>query len=140
MTEYDPNYVETKNFYLLGVKAAIINNKNEVLLLQRSEKSSRPGGWDLPGGSVDANESPEQATIRETFEETGIEITAAKTVASGLIPAEDPIVILGFGATVEDPEVTLSWEHQSYEWVPVDELSETELPGPYQQIVYEYVG
>lgn len=140
MSAYDPNYVESKNFYLLGVKAAIINTKNEVLILQRSAESSRPGGWDLPGGTVDANESPEQATIRETMEETGIVITGAKTIASGLIPAEDPIVILGFGVTVDDPEVVLSWEHQAYEWVPVAELHETELPGPYQQIVHEYVG
>ena len=136
MSEYDPNYVEEKHFYLLGSKVAIINAKNEVLLLKRSQLSQRPGGWDLPGGAVDAKESPQDAGIREVLEETGIVISEAKLLRSEFVDThKDPWVMFGLSAQVDTEEVTLSWEHDEYIWVPVDQVEATELPEPYKDVV-----
>jgi 8-oxo-dGTP pyrophosphatase MutT (NUDIX family) len=44
----------------------VLNEKNEILLIERNEK------WDLPKGKADANETAEQTAIREVKEETGI--------------------------------------------------------------------
>ena len=138
MSEYDPNYIEVKNFYLLGVKTVLINSKNEVLLLRRSELSPRPGGIDLPGGAVDAHESPEDAAIRETFEETGIVIDSAKIITSEYTSGhKDPWVMLGFSAHVDTSEVVLSWEHDEYVWTPIEEVQSSELPDRYKHMVQE---
>ena len=41
-----------------------------VLLIRRTDN----GNWALPGGAIEMNESAAEAAIRETFEETGIQI------------------------------------------------------------------
>ncbi len=43
------------------------NDKNEVLFIKRN------GKWDLPKGSIENKETIEEAALRETQEETGVE-------------------------------------------------------------------
>lgn len=54
----------------VGADAAIFNDQGEILLMERADGS----GWCLPCGFVEPNETPHQATIREAFEETGLQI------------------------------------------------------------------
>ncbi|MGY3802718.1 NUDIX domain-containing protein [Pigmentibacter ruber] len=51
-----------------GVRAIILNKKNEVLLVKHTYTS----GWHFPGGGVDKGESPRQAIIREIKEEVAV--------------------------------------------------------------------
>lgn len=46
----------------------LFNNKNEVLLEERSDD----GFFDFPGGGIDLKESAEEAAYRELKEETGL--------------------------------------------------------------------
>jgi len=52
--------------------------KEDKLLLV---KESSDGLWTLPGGWADVNESPSEAAIRETKEETGYNVSAIKLLA-----------------------------------------------------------
>jgi len=137
MSDYDPNYVEIKSFFLVCAKVVLLNAHNEVLLLKRSSLSVNAGNWDLPGGAVDAHESPETGAIREVVEETGIVIDSAKILSSELDENhKDPIVILGFSAYVDNSEVVLSWEHDAYQWVSIDDALRNEtLPEVYKTMI-----
>lgn len=53
-----------------AVAVAIVNSKNQVLLMKRVESDG--GDWVYPGGSVEASESCDIAAHREVLEETGI--------------------------------------------------------------------
>lgn len=57
-------------FATLGVRAIVINQNNEILLVRHSYES----GWFLPGGGVDSNEPIYTAVKRELMEETGIQV------------------------------------------------------------------
>ena len=52
----------------LGVRAIVINDKNEVFLI----KHSYTPGWGLPGGGVEPGETFQQALIKELHEEGNI--------------------------------------------------------------------
>jgi 8-oxo-dGTP diphosphatase len=55
--------------------AGILIQRGRVLLCRRSaSRHWYPGVWDLPGGHVEANESPAAALVRELREELAVEI------------------------------------------------------------------
>lgn len=50
---------------------ALVRTPAGLLLVRRAVEPSR-GMWGLPGGFVEADESPEEAVVRELAEETGL--------------------------------------------------------------------
>ena len=56
---------------MLGISLVICRNKKGQYL---TVKESGNRGWWLPGGLVDPPESFQQAAIRETIEEAGIDV------------------------------------------------------------------
>ncbi len=52
---------------------ALVIRNGKVLLIRRSIEPLK-GYWDIPGGFCEVDEHPAGTAIRETFEETGLEI------------------------------------------------------------------
>ena len=52
------------------VTVYVINSENKLLMI----KHKKLGKWCPPGGKVDNDETPDEAAIRECFEETGVKI------------------------------------------------------------------
>jgi len=50
--------------------AAIFNMRAEILLIQRADDQL----WAMPGGAFEVGETPSEATCREAWEETGVEV------------------------------------------------------------------
>lgn len=55
---------------LLGAIAVIFDSAGRVLMSERADGR----GWNLPAGFVDAAEGPDEAVVRETREETGLDV------------------------------------------------------------------
>jgi 8-oxo-dGTP diphosphatase len=59
--------------HIVSAAAIVVNEKNELLLIKGPRR-----GWEMPGGQVEEGESLSQAAIRETKEESGIDIEIIK--------------------------------------------------------------
>lgn len=56
------------------VAAGVIVERDGSILLVRRRLNPQQGLWSLPAGFVDAGESPAEAALRETTEETGLRV------------------------------------------------------------------
>ncbi len=68
----------------LFVNLAIVDGEGRLLMQERDEHAPySPDAWAMPGGGIEAGESPQQAAVRELEEETaltGIELTEVAIV------------------------------------------------------------
>ena len=48
---------------------------NKLLMIDLEDPLTRKRMWSLPGGQIEQGETPKQAAIRETFEETGYAVS-----------------------------------------------------------------
>jgi 8-oxo-dGTP pyrophosphatase MutT (NUDIX family) len=60
----------------VGAEAAVFDEEGRILLVQRSDDRR----WCLPCGWVEPNESPEEAAVREAWEETGLTVKVRRLV------------------------------------------------------------
>jgi ADP-ribose pyrophosphatase YjhB (NUDIX family) len=60
-----------------GVAAAAVDGRDRLLLVRHAAT----GWWVLPGGAVEPDEQPADAAVRETREETGVEVRPTHVVA-----------------------------------------------------------
>ncbi len=61
-----------------GATAAVLDEAGRILLQQRADN----GQWGLPGGLLDAGESLAHTVVRETREETGVEVEPVRLIES----------------------------------------------------------
>jgi 8-oxo-dGTP pyrophosphatase MutT (NUDIX family) len=97
----------------------ISSDKGTVLLLRRV-----PGGdWDYPGGKLKAGESPQQAAIREAWEEVGFRCGHSGRFLCRRV--KDGVEYSTFAYPIDGEFVPrLSREHSAWAWVrPKDVLT-----------------
>ncbi|MEV7466158.1 NUDIX hydrolase [Streptomyces kronopolitis] len=68
-----------------GISAGIIVQDTRVLMVRRRVKEGKLS-WQFPAGGIEASETPEQAAVRETEEETGLTVEAVKVLGDRVHP------------------------------------------------------
>lgn len=102
----------------------ILSRDGDVLLLRRAQEPSK-GYWVLPGGYVGHDENPQMTVIRETREETGLDITVGRVITTYLIDT-DPrgnSVDIVFAGTISGGKMKLT-EHSTFDFFQPDNLPE----------------
>jgi 8-oxo-dGTP pyrophosphatase MutT (NUDIX family) len=104
----------------------------EVLFIIRAEHDRDPwsGNIGFPGGRLnETNESPQQAAIRETFEELSVDLRPARYLGrlDDLFGASMPVLVSCFVYHVTEP-LTLNPNHEvaSTFWTPLATLLDSE--------------
>ena len=113
---------------MIQASGLILKAGDRVLLLKRSDN----GQWAFPGGHIEPGETAEQAAVRETLEETGLnsnELTPGQPVL--LTRSEyDAVDFTTFIQPIaEEVPVELNDEHTAWGWFSLGKLPSPMLPG-----------
>lgn len=110
------------------VARAIVILDDKIALLERHRQGKRY--FVFPGGGIDRGETPEQAAIRETLEETGLDIVIERQVAEYIFRGNLEHFFLarpvggqlgtGTGSEITNPSPSSGTYHPR--WVPLLEL------------------
>ena len=105
--------------FTIGAFAIIFDEKNRVLLCHRRDYDL----WNLPGGGVESGETPWQAVIRETKEETGLDVEIVKLKGIYVKPEKNDIVF-SFICKQVGGKITLNEEADQIKYFALDDLPE----------------
>ena len=124
--------------------AGILIHDLKILLAKRSaSRSFYPNVWDLPGGHLEAGESPEAALVRELKEELGIVATAFESL--GTFQALSPE---GYGSYKYHVYLVTRWrgtvanrqleEHSEIRWVTFEDIGNLDLADPQYAQLFQH--
>lgn len=111
----------------IKVVAGIIIDSDKVLIARRGSKESFAGGWEFPGGKIEAGETPQEALIRELKEELDVTISIGELCAEITHNYGDVnINLISYYCRIIDGKITMS-AHDMYKWVDIKHLLEHNL-------------
>jgi len=106
----------------VGADAAIFNEKGEILLVLRSDDQR----WCLPCGWTEPNESPKETAIRETREETGLDVQVLQLVDVFFRPASEhnlhSLIAIVYLCEIVGGTLQLSHEHLDARYWRIEEV------------------
>lgn len=110
----------------LIIHTIIFNNKRQVLVTRRSKNNDvLPEYWDIPGGSLEDGEDPATGAIRETKEESGLDITNLSLFFyhSNIDTIKNKqFITLVFLAEYSGGDIKLNpEEHDDYAWIDISD-------------------
>jgi 8-oxo-dGTP diphosphatase len=108
---------------MINVTCAIIRNEdNEVLIVQRGEKTDHPFKWEFPGGKTTPDENDEDCIIREISEELSMDIVICGNLNNvDYDYGHKKIRLIPFICDTLD-ELPLLSEHIAFKWIAAREL------------------
>lgn len=112
------------------VTAAVIIQREKVLITRRAANEKHAGWWEFPGGKVEDGESPEACLKRELMEELGVEARIGKLLVESIYSYQagqaGEIRLLAYYAEIISGEIHLS-VHDECQWVSAEDLLQFKL-------------
>jgi 8-oxo-dGTP diphosphatase len=110
------------------VVAAIIQDENgNYLCAKRGDWKAAAGKWEFPGGKPEAEESLEDAIVREIQEELNTQITVRRQFDRSIT---GDIELVCFVCDLVGEKPNQSTDHSELRWVPEGELSKLDWAEP----------
>jgi 8-oxo-dGTP diphosphatase len=113
---------------VLVVAAVLLDDleaPTRLLAARRTGPPALAGGWEFPGGKVEAGEDPLSALHRELREELGVAIDVGAEVrprSGGTWPIADGLAIRVWLAQISAGVPVLTPDHDELRWLGPDEL------------------
>jgi 8-oxo-dGTP pyrophosphatase MutT (NUDIX family) len=125
-----------------GLTADLFALRGDTFLTLKRGPGRGEGLWYLPGGLVEPGEDPLAAAVRETWEETGLEVQDARILRVWTYPTPEghDTVHATYVASAPDGEVSLSAEHTGARWTTPAEYIDRWCSEALEQAVPDFAG
>jgi 8-oxo-dGTP diphosphatase len=127
---------------IVGVGAVIVL-ECKILLEQRKNEPGK-GKWSVPGGKVELGETPEQAVIRETREETGLAVdnpVLIDVVSQVTLDENGKVkyhfVIIDYFVRLKSGKLEAASDAASLEWVHFKDVENKDLTASFRNFFLE---
>jgi len=118
--------------------ALFTNTDDKVLLVVPTYKPE----WEIPGGTIEPNESPKDACRREVMEELGIDVAIGQLLRLNYRPAAERaaelLLFLFDGGVLDDQQIASirlpADELSAFHFLSLDEVKEKTIPSLYQLV------
>ncbi len=130
----------------VGAKGIVYKN-GKVLLVRESsvyEDGAEEGKWDMVGGRIESGEYVRDGLVREIKEESGLDVSPGELVDvfDGFPEIKGEkchVVRMYFLCEVATDEVTLSTDHDAYEWVDPENVGDKILMNDITEMLAAFV-
>ena len=109
-------------FLRINVVAAIIINKNRILIGKRKDEDIGGGKWEFPGGKIEIGEANSEALERELYEELGISAKIGKELMNYEHMFKTTIYNISFMEIIEYEGEIRNNAHSEIKWVKFSNL------------------
>ena len=117
---------------IVYVAAGVLEQEDgSVFLVQRPLHKEMGGLWEIPGGKVEAGETPEETLVRELKEELGIQVSTKDLTPLTFVShsyKKFHLVMLVFLCKKWAGTITLHENQEKFEWVQPSELNNYLMP------------
>jgi len=109
---------------MIKVTAAVMVNDGMLLIAKRKPTGRLPNLWELPGGKVEPDETPEECLQREIKEEFDINVSVGEYLGSNTHTYDfGTIELMAYRTIWEDGDLILN-DHEEIRWVFAHELDQ----------------
>ena len=115
--------------FSIGVFAIIFDEEGRVLLCHRNDYDL----WNLPGGGLEADETPSDAVTREVLEETGLEVDVDRLTGVYTKVGKNEMVF-SFLCHITGGHLKTTNEADKVEFFSVEEIPKNTSPKQVQRI------
>jgi 8-oxo-dGTP diphosphatase len=126
---------------MIDVTCAVIRNEDdEILVVQRGDKTDHPFKWEFPGGKVKPGETEEECIIREIREELSMDIVICRRLPDVEHDyGHKQIKLIPFVCDTLD-DLPFLTEHIAFRWVDIKELIKIDFSEADVFVAGEYSG
>ena len=104
------------------VTAAIIIDKNKILIAQRGANEKLAGKWEFPGVKIELGETPQECLKREIKEELEVDIAVGNYLGESIYTYPNgEIKLIAYFATILEGDIKLS-VHDKVEWITISQI------------------
>jgi mutator protein MutT len=125
----------TGALFPVSVKGVVPTRRGVVLLKNERDE------WELPGGRLEAGETPKECVEREVLEETGLAVHAERLLNAWVyeVPANRRVFVLAYGCqALEERAPSPSSEHAAVGVFGAEELADLRMPREYLDAIRAY--
>jgi len=131
----------------VAAKGLVVNGEGKVLILREAntyEEGTNIGRFGLPGGRIDPGELFYDGLAREIREECGLAVQPLKPLYVGewfptIKGVKNHITAIFVACTATDQEITLSEEHDSYEWINPAQYHDYDMMDPDDKVIQAWL-